>query len=99
MYEMDHAHVLMAMQHLGAVVLAEYLTERVERVAMQNRHTETYLVEPQFLERVFARILHRETDHNRRRDAAEHNPMLLRREFHHLLFKMPLPHITHTFLS
>src|SRR6266851_5666925 len=95
MYEMDHAHVLMAMQHLGAVVLAEYRTDRVERVAMQNRHTETYLVEPQFLERVFARILHRETDHDRRRDAAEHNPMLLRRGFHHMLVEMALRRIHH----
>src|SRR6266851_5466906 len=78
MFEMDHAHVPIAMQHLGAVVLAENLTERVERVAMQYRHAEAHLVESQFLERVFARVLRRETDYDRRRNAAEHDPMLLR---------------------
>src|SRR6266851_5463697 len=95
MFEMDHTHVLIAMQHLGAVVFAENLTERVERVVMQYRHTETYLVEPQYLERVFARILHRETDHDRRRDAAESYPMLLRRGLHHMLVEMALRRVHH----
>ena len=64
MAEMDQAHVVVAARIGRFAFLVDYFSKCIERISVHYRDPKANAVESDFLYRILAGILHRQSDYN-----------------------------------